>query len=305
MSSSEEDPESGNQSSHSSSWQRLVESAVQRRRTRTRRPRGEVDGKAESEELLVSNPGAGSGGAYHGEIVGGATGSGKEGSGGRRRECKVEAMEDIRVSTELLGHGPLDSDLLPNILDGAEGAIEGVSGLAWHLTDENVGQGIEKLPSPPPLPLEWELGGDAVASSHGFLFDFGQFDSSRAAARRQSSVPHADGLGGMEGLNAEIGPHTTAVSSMTPQNMSNPSDDYIWQILFANPTDEVPKRVTAHMHNPASRNADLATLDDLGAFDPMLPEVVPGAREDGDGKREDVRKDQGGGKDGAEREGTL
>ena len=257
VSSSEDDPESGNQSSHSSSWQRLVESAVQRRRTRTRRPRGVDDGKAaeaaESEEVLVSNPGAGS----------------------RQRECKVEAME----ASDLLGHGPLDSDLLPNPMDTAEGLPDGEhgQGLAWHLMEDN--QEIERLPSPPPLPLDWELGGNDVASSHGFLFDFGQFDSNKAAMRRQSSNPVAVKVDGPAmDPNLEIGPHTTAVSSMTPQNMSNPSDDYIWQILFSNPTDDVPKRVTAHMHNPMSHNAELATLEDLGAFDPMLPDVLPAPR---------------------------
>ena len=295
VSSSEEDPESGNQSSHSSSWQRLVESAVQRRRTRTRRPRGAEDGKAESEEMLVvANPGADIGAGKGIVVVGDGVNEAKRGGSktkSKSRECKVEAMEEIRMSSELLGHGPLDSDLLPNLMDtaaGVGGDVDGVDGgrpLAWHLEGGD-GHGIDKLPSPPPLPLEWELGGDGMASSHGFLFDFGQFDTNRVAARRQSSVPEGipglelldvggdggpgvgvgghGGNGGTVGPQAgEIGPHTTAVSSMTPQNMSNPSDDYIWQILFANPTDDVPKRVTAHMHHPSLRNEELATLEDV------------------------------------------
>lgn len=278
VSSSEEDPESGNQSSHSSSWQRLVESAVRRRRTRTRGPRGTEDGKAveaaESEEILVSNPGAGT----------------------LQRECKLEAIE----ASHLLGHGRVDSDLLPNLMDTAEGLPEGEQGgLAWHLIE---GEGVERLPSPPPLPIEWEMGQNEVASSHGFLFDFGQFDTSRAAMRRQSSNPHLAVKVDCPTMdpNLEIGPHTTAVSSMTPQNMANPSDDYIWQILFANPTDEVPKRVTAHMHNPLSHNAELATLEDLRAFDPMLPEVLPSSRAGGGVGNARVRGEEAGdGRDGA------
>ncbi len=218
---------------------------------------------AESEEMLVSNP--------------------VDGLGARQRECKVDVLE----ASDLLGHAPLDSDLLPNLMDTAEGLPDGGHnrGLASHLMDSNEGVSLERLPSPPPLPLEWELTGNEVASSHGFLFDFGQFDSKRGGMRRPSSHQRlaAKADGSKTDPNPQIGPHTTAVSSMTPQNMSNPSDDYIWQILFANPMDEVPRRVTAHMHNPLSHNAELATLEDLGAFDPVLPDVLPVARPSGGG----------------------
>ncbi len=226
---------------------------------------------AASEEMLVSNPGAG--------------------TGSRQRECKVEALE----ASDLLGQAPLDSDLLPNLMDTAEGLPDGEhgQGLAWHLMEGNQGQPLERLPSPPPLPLEWELAGNDVATSHGFLFDFAQFDSNRAAMRRQPSNPMAVKVDGPTvDPNLEIGPHTTAVSSMTPQNMSNPSDDYIWQILFANPTDEMPKRVTAHMHNPMSHNAELATLEDLGAFDPLLPDVLPVSRPGGGERNAHGRGDE-------------
>lgn len=114
---------------------------------------------AESEEMLVSNP--------------------VDGLGARQRECKVDVLE----ASDLLGHAPLDSDLLPNLMDTAEGLPDGGHnrGLASHLMGSNEGLSLERLPSPPPLPLEWELIGNEVASSHGFLFDFGQFDSKRGA----------------------------------------------------------------------------------------------------------------------------
>ena len=237
VSSSEDDPESGDHSSHSSSWQRLVESAVQRRRTRTRGGnQKEGEQKQESVEMVVSE---------------------------KRAECKVDAGDEIRLSADLLGPGTLDSDLLPNLMDTAGGALAGGvdSSLAFHLTD-----GIEKLPSPPPLPLDWELGGDGMGQ--GFLFDFAQFDQA-ARDRRHSAAPV---------VQQEAGPHSTAITSMPPQNMSNPSDDYIWQILFANPTDEVPMRVTAHMHNPSTHTAGLDTIMDIADYDPLFSSVLPQAQ---------------------------
>lgn len=39
-------------------------------------------------------------------------------------------------------------------------------------------------------------------------------------------------------------PLVTVTTSMNPVDVLNPSDDYIWQILFAGENDAVPKRVT-------------------------------------------------------------
>jgi hypothetical protein len=59
---------------------------------------------------------------------------------------------------------------------------------------------------------------------------------------------------------------------MNPYELSNPSDDYIWQIMFAGANDPVPKRMTAHLHNPLlDRGGDLAGVFD----DHVLPENDP------------------------------
>jgi len=181
----------------------------------------------------------------------------------------------MKVSADLLGDlgVGIDSDMLPNLMGGQEAEHGGVadSGLAAQLVES-----IERLPSPPPLPMEWDLGDPSDHHmSQGMLFDFAQFDQ---GARRQSSLGHED----------RLKPHTTAITAMNPLNMSNPSDDYIWQILFANPSDEVPKRVTAHLHNPATHNDQLDTLKDIADYDPILaglnvPALTgdPSAPEDG------------------------
>jgi len=39
-------------------------------------------------------------------------------------------------------------------------------------------------------------------------------------------------------------PLVTVTTAMNPVDVLNPSDDYIWQILFAGENDSVPKRMT-------------------------------------------------------------
>ncbi|KAI7845625.1 hypothetical protein COHA_000911 [Chlorella ohadii] len=58
---------------------------------------------------------------------------------------------------------------------------------------------------------------------------------------------------------------------MNPVDVSNPSDDYIWQILFAGENDAVPKRVTAHLHHPPA--TALSYLDEPDSLlDALLSE---------------------------------
>ena len=97
-----------------------------------------------------------------------------------------------------------------------------------------------RVPSPPPLPPDWDIGlGGAGHTS--LLFDFDQFDMNRR--------------GTMGGRSAAEPPLMTVTSAMNPAEMSNPSDDYIWQIMFAG-ENEVPKRVTAHLHHPMDGAGD-------------------------------------------------
>ncbi len=117
---------------------------------------------------------------------------------------------------------------------------------------------LMRVPSPPPLPPDWDvgfgggggmgMGGAGGGGGHtSLLFDFDQFDANRRTT--------LDGL-------AE--PIMTVTSAMNPLEMSNPSDDYIWQIMFAG-ENEMPKRVTAHLHHVDSdANDDLMMklLDD-------------------------------------------
>lgn len=109
-----------------------------------------------------------------------------------------------------------------------------------------------RAPSPPPLPPDWEIG-----STPGFLFDFDQFD----ASRRNHPVEVSE-------------PFMTVTSAMNPSEVSNPSDDYIWQIMFAGEDDAVPKRVTAHLHHSAHQNTHQAANEELArlldAPDPFL-----------------------------------
>lgn len=248
-SSDADDDAEANQSSHSSSWQRLVDGAVARRRTSRMRA---ADADKEDSVVLVQ---------------------GQAGPSGKQA-CKVDAMEDIKLDDNLLGHGmnELHSDMLPNLMDTAEARAADHdmvdSGLAAGLAGE-----LERLPSPPPIPPDWELGGEIGSAQ--FLFDFGQFDVEKSRDRRHSALLEEQ---------PEIRPHTTAVSAMQPDTISTPSDDYIWQVLFANPTDEVPKRVTAHMHNPATHDAALHTLPDVGQFDPVFPTILSAARAGASGR---------------------
>jgi hypothetical protein len=101
---------------------------------------------------------------------------------------------------------------------------------------------LMRVPSPPPLPPDWDagIGGGGGIGHTSLLFDFDQFDANRRTT--------LDGL---------VEPIMTVTSAMNPLEMSNPSDDYIWQIMFAG-ENEVPKRVTAHLHHVESdANDDL------------------------------------------------
>jgi hypothetical protein len=127
-----------------------------------------------------------------------------------------------------------------------------------------------RAPSPPPLPGGWDLG-----QPSGLLFDFDQFDASRRATLGGHPEP----------------PLVTVTSTMNPSEMSNPSDDYIWQIMFAGEDDAMPKRVTAHLHHPQRERVaspqdpagsdekhldarELATIFDDDEPDPVLDSIV-------------------------------
>eukprot|EP00887_Chlorella_sp_A99_P005318 scaffold1.g5318.t1 len=71
-------------------------------------------------------------------------------------------------------------------------------------------------------------------------------------------------------------PLVTVTTAMQPHELHHPSDDYIWQILFAGENDPVPKRVTAHLHHPPELDDPLLWADDLHAWpEPVAP--LPGA----------------------------
>lgn len=113
-----------------------------------------------------------------------------------------------------------------------------------HLHDDD----LLRIPSPPPLPADWE-----TAPRPGLLFDFDQFDLSKKPAAGTSA------------------PLVTVTTAMNPVDVSNPSDDYIWQILFAGENDAVPKRVTAHLHHPPA--TALSYLDEPDSLlDALLSE---------------------------------
>jgi hypothetical protein len=118
------------------------------------------------------------------------------------------------------------------------------------------------IPSPPPLPPGWDDlphngtaaaaaaggndGGGGENGGLGLLFDFDQFDTSARAVTSKTPIPsfaasHAGGGGGV--------PLVTISTAMNPSELSNPSENYVWQIMFAGESDHVPKRVTAHLHN--------------------------------------------------------
>lgn len=107
-----------------------------------------------------------------------------------------------------------------------------------------------RVPSPPPLPPDWDFG----PGQTGLLFDFDQFDASRKGLGMGGGFGGGGGDGAGDALATAMQdiasePIVTATASMNPSEVSNPSDDYIWQILFAGENDPVPKRVTAHLHH--------------------------------------------------------
>lgn len=191
-------------------------------------------------------------------------GSASTAAGGREGPCRVQRMQEILTEGDnnaelvftantmadfglILRHGnpalshqhdPLMDDSvspspsLAQILDAGDRAADLAS------------MPIMRVPSPPPLPPDWDT--NFASNGHNsLLFDFDQFDANRRTT-----------LGGAE-------PIMTVTSAMNPAEMSNPSDDYIWQIMFAG-ENEVPKRVTAHLHHPAEQtmSEELAKLLD-------------------------------------------
>ncbi|KAL4437085.1 hypothetical protein ABPG75_004224 [Micractinium tetrahymenae] len=150
-------------------------------------------------------------------------------------------------------HSPSPLDLFGDPFAGATNGQHGGGGRGGGdglhgLLDEDE---LLRIPSPPPLPAEWE----SAAARPGMLFDFDQFDISK----RQQQTGGASA------------PLVTVTTAMNPVDVLNPSDDYIWQILFAGENDAVPKRVTAHLHHPPA--TALSYLDDADT-DPLLDAIL-------------------------------
>jgi hypothetical protein len=174
----------------------------------------------------------------------------------RDEECKMEPYSLHADTAKEVPQAKLQKfDLQAHSPEASLGNIL-ISGLGngGEVDDGDVLSSL-RAPSPPPLPDDWEIG-----STPGFLFDFDQFD----ASRRNHHVEKSE-------------PFMTVTSAMNPSEVSNPSDDYIWQIMFAGEDDAVPKRVTAHLHHSAhhtthqAANEDLARL--LDAPDPFLDSI--------------------------------
>jgi hypothetical protein len=76
-------------------------------------------------------------------------------------------------------------------------------------------------------------------------------------------------------------PLVTVTTAMSPAEMLNPSDDYIWQILFAGENDVVPKRVTGAQPRPAGRQGPSAReargpyASSPGVMCPLRPVWLP------------------------------
>lgn len=180
--------------------------------------------------------------------------SGEDGHGSKECQILRRSMDGAPESEE---HDLMlldDIGVLPNVI--GTGHVEQTPEAGGDLMDLI---NVPRVPSPPPLPIEWDLVPPAGDAGPGFLFDFDQFDYSRKGTDE----------GG-------IGPHTTATAAMNPYELSNPSDDYIWQIMFAGANDPVPKRMTAHLHNPTlDRGGSLADVFD--DHDAMMPEndIIP------------------------------
>lgn len=134
-------------------------------------------------------------------------------------------------------------------------------GLGGLLDEHHATDSLLRVPSPPPLPPDWD-----PHNRTGLLFDFDQFDPAKRAAQNAQ-----------RGCEAVSAPMMTVTSGLTPQEVTNPSDDYIWQILFAGENDPVPKRVTAHLHHHPLDFSD----DDL---DHLLGTDLPNGHAAGQGK---------------------
>lgn len=126
------------------------------------------------------------------------------------------------------GVDPLHTPPLPSGFDWGPNPfqIQTVAGIQEELSP--------RIPSPPPLPDDW----NDFHQPNGLLFDFDQFDPV-LSMRSHGKAPPAPSGGA---------PLVTISTTMDPSEMSNPSDNYVWQIMFAGENDLVPKRVTAHLH---------------------------------------------------------
>lgn len=144
--------------------------------------------------------------------------------------------------------GMFDGDHLPDVLCGE------MDNQVIH------GDGVEDLssmlrvPSPPPLPPGWETG-----PPMGMLFDFDQFDASRRLTLNAQQ----------DGIKSTAPPEQTITSTMQPSEVSNPSDDYIWQIMFASENESIPKRVTAHLHHPLPSSSSPRSLGSDGKHEDL------------------------------------
>lgn len=186
---------------------------------------------------------------------------------GRSKECHVENISrcqlESNVESPLVENGDLvftDKSATHNVgFTSGSGGFGGLGSLdskdlaefdPEHPLPEIPALHDEMLraPSPPPLPDDWDL--QPSMPHGGLLFDFDQFDEGRR-------VKEDGGFGE---------PLMTVTSAMNPSEVSNPSDDYIWQILFAGKNDPVPKRVTAHLHTPMEK-MDQPSPDLAGVFD--------------------------------------
>ena len=191
-------------------------------------------------------------------------GSASTAAGGRDAACRVQRMQEMLTEGDnnaelvftantmadfglVLRHGNVAGSAQHEA--GMDGTVSPSPSLAQILDAADhaadlASMPIMRVPSPPPLPPDWDTG-FAQGGHNALLFDFDQFDANRRTT-----------IGGAE-------PIMTVTSAMNPAEMSNPSDDYIWQIMFAG-ENEVPKRVTAHLHHPAdpTMSEELARLLD-------------------------------------------
>ena len=190
---------------------------------------------------------------------------------GTSRECKLESHLNQQSKSYDLDTGAENGDLVftnsravPTTFPSSSEAMPvleslDTEGLPEEYRKEHFLPNLQdsahedpfRIPSPPPLPADWDLAPDNPAPGGGLLFDFDQFDQERPREETAAAEPLM-----------------TVTSAMNPSEVSNPSDDYIWQILFAGENDNIPKRVTAHLHHPVGSPGDF--LD----FDHPLPEFA-------------------------------